>query len=217
MPHKVSDKLKHRINYSRTPIETIPMGKWNKHFEQIFSSKQKVQTNLQLVPEYIGVSIVGGVCIGSGSQWFLAMNVINWSLLSTWLWQKLTWSSSYPISWLSSFSIIMQEVNLGKLCVTELGKHRLEGGLESVNFLIMGGAWGQHRVLGDRDHGGQHHHFVLQEDEEKYHQNLRYDFRDEEKKKKDQRKIAEDPKVPPVLGCNMWTLQNFQRLAWRRF
>ena len=142
MPHKVSDKLKHRINYSRTPIETIPMGKWNKHFEQIFSSKQKVQTNLQLVPEYIGVSIVGGVCIGSGSQWFLAMIVINWSLLSTWLWQKSTWSSSYPISWLSSFSIIMQEVNLGKLCVTELGKHRLEGGLESVNFLIMGGAWG---------------------------------------------------------------------------
>ena len=60
MLHRVSDKLTHRINYSRTAIETNPVGKWNK-------------CNLQLVPEDIGVGIVGDICIGTRGQGLLAM------------------------------------------------------------------------------------------------------------------------------------------------
>ena len=60
MLHRVSDKLTHRINYRRTAIETNPVGKWNK-------------CNLQLVPEDIGVGIVGDICIGTRGQGLLAM------------------------------------------------------------------------------------------------------------------------------------------------
>ena len=60
MLHRVSDKLTHRINYSRTAIETNAVGKWNK-------------CNLQLVPEDIRVGIVGDICIGTRGQGLLAM------------------------------------------------------------------------------------------------------------------------------------------------
>ena len=79
MLHRVSDKLTHRINYSRTPIETNPVGKLNKCCNSFETNAVTVlsKNNLQLVPKDIGIGIVGDICIGTRGQGLLGMIICN--------------------------------------------------------------------------------------------------------------------------------------------